>query len=86
LHSVRSFGLVLAIGRGALIGCLRRSRATSTIDRYSRTGGGSGPAVTSAPRIPAGVAPTVEPEPTIPPGVGHLADIAIPPMNLSSAG
>lgn len=86
LHSVRSFGLVLAIGRGALIGCLRRSRATSTIDRYSRTGGGSGPAVTSAPRIPAGVAPTVEPEPTISPGVGHLAHIAIPPMNLSSAG
>ena len=62
LHSVRSFGLVLAIGRGALVGCLRRSRATSTIGRYSRTGGGSGPAVTSAPRIPAGVAPTVEPD------------------------
>ena len=86
LHSVRSFGLALAIGRGALIGCLRRSRATSTIDRYSRTGGGSGPAVTSAPRIPAGVAPTVEPEPAIPPGVGHLADIPIPSMNPSSAG
>jgi hypothetical protein len=86
LHSVRSFGLALAIGRGALIGCLRRSRATSTIDRYSRTGGGSGPAVTSAPRIPAGVPPTVEPGPAISPGVGHLADIAIPSMNPSSAG
>jgi len=86
LHSVRSFGLVLAIGRGALIGCLRRSRATSTIGRYSRTGGGSGPAVTSAARIPAGVAPTVERRHACCGRVGHLADIAVPSTNPASAG